>query len=510
MKKIYPKEWLHYHPYSKIDAVDRYYCNVVNRVMKVLYEHDILGNDALPEERVYENTAIFIAAWFEDVISQTGVWQVFTSQCEKRYGSRLPFYELNNTYYYDEINVEDIRFILWHCFQSKRFGVKIYNPENLGLKELSEEIYNILDDEYETAPENERLQEFFDFSHLTEDDFLMYRNKVDWFYMNSYINIGCYEDFMDTMAEQIEKLEEEEDMDVMTAEIKLYSHKVNTILLARTPLLAITAPEYIKLIQEFHPASPDAPYMNIDAVNESLYLVESETDKYFVFKSLSGDKAYYKVTKDSLDLKSNKLVPGDTLVTSTLVKYGEYWSHNGAMMNYSISQNPGMKKKIKELEALLSGKNEEKTFKDFIKATKGKRIVFFKDTKEMIQFIEKKVKYKNTLDFDFSSLGDDSIMLSATREKGLCFMNNLCECVASPDNPYYNQEKAQKHTIYLLTYKDSIPYEVACYLLDSGYLKDAGLNSLLGAEHGRELVSKNAQFIMDYFFKNCREKDYNF
>ena len=98
MKKIYPKKWLQYHPYSKIDAVDRYYCNIVNKIMKVIYEYDVMGDDAITEEGIYEQTAIFIGAWFEDVISQTGVWQVFTSQCEKRYGSRLPFYELNNTY----------------------------------------------------------------------------------------------------------------------------------------------------------------------------------------------------------------------------------------------------------------------------------------------------------------------------------------------------------------------------------------------------------------------------
>lgn len=509
MKKIYPKEWLQYHPYTKTDAVDRYYCDIVNKLMKVIYEFDIMAGDPMAEEGVYDQAAIFIGAWFEDVISQTGVWQVFTSQCEKRYGSKLPFYELDDEYYCDEVNVEDIRFILWHCFQSWNMGETIYNPENAALKDLSEAIYVILEKEYETAPENERLKEFFNFSYLKENDYLEYRNKVEWFFMNSYVNIGCYEDYMESMGEQIDELGNEEGLDERTADIMLYSHKISTILLARTPLLSISAPEYIKLIQEYNKAGQDAPYMNIDSVKEALYLVESETDKYFVFRSLTGDKACYKVKKESLESNSKQLIPGDTLVTSTLFKYGEYWFHNGAMTNYCISENPGMRSRIKELESELSGQHEEKVYKDFIKATKGKRFVFFRDAGELIRFVEKKVKYKNELDLDLLSLSDGCVMMSATPKKGLCFMRNFCDCVASPDNPCYNQKTAEKYAINLLTDKETIPYELSCYLLDEGYLKDAGLNSALGVEHGRELVRKNARFFMDYFFKKCREKDYN-
>ncbi len=509
MKKIYPQQWLYFHPYTKTDAVDRYYCDIVNKLMKVIYEYDVMAGDPMAEEGIYKDAAIFIGAWFEDVISQTGIWQVFTSECEKRYGSRLPFYDLDDEYYYDEINIEDIRFILWHSFQSWNMGVKVYNPENKGLENLAKAIYDILDKEYETAPENERLQEFFDFSNIEEGDYLKYRNKIEWFFMNCYINIGCYEDYLCSMDEIMSEYEDDDSMDERTKDIMLYSKRINTVLMGRTPLLGITAPEYIKLIQEYNKADHNAYYMNIGSVNEAMYTVESETNEYFVFKSLIEDNTYYKVTKESLELNSQRPVPGDTLVTSTLFKYGEYWYHNGAMMNYRISENPGMKEKFKELKSTLGPNNQEKVYKDFIKATKGKQFMFFKDVDEMVSFIEKKIKYKKTSDLDFSTLGDGLVMLSATPKNGLCFMKNLCDCVASPDNPYYNQEQAEKKAMGLLTDKNSIPYEMSCYLLDNGCLKDAGLNSILGAEHGRELVRKNAQFLMDYFFNKCREKDYN-
>ena len=201
MRKIYPREWVSMHPYTKTDATDNYYCKLVNRIIELLYDYDIMEGETEPEDEVYEDTAIFLVGWFEDIISQTGVWQVFTS-----YGSRLPFYEPGEDYYPDEINVEDVRFILWHCFQRDKIGEKIYNPENTGILALANEIYDIFDEEFETAPVNERLQDFFDFSELTEDDFLEYRNKVEWFYFNSYINMGCYECYLDSLSEQMEEL----------------------------------------------------------------------------------------------------------------------------------------------------------------------------------------------------------------------------------------------------------------------------------------------------------------
>ena len=510
MKKIYPIQWLEHHPYATTDATDRYYCDLVNKLLKIIWKYDVMAGRLIDDkdiESIYENTAIFTTAWFEDIISQTGLWQVFTSECKKRYGSRLPFYELDDNYYPDEINLEDVNFILWHCIQYWNMGKTVYNPENHGLAKLAKEIYTLLDHEYETAPENERLQEFYNFSLLAADDYLEYRNRIEWFFMNSYINDGAREDYLISQEELIQQLENK-NMDDKTADIMLYAHKVNTILFTRTPLLGITAPEYIKLLQENKNVRLDSPYTNISSVKEAFYLIDSEADEYFIFKTLTEQATTYKVSKKSLDSNLHTFVPGDTIVTSTLFKYGQYWHHNGVMMNYRISKNPGILEKVKETEAELSAQNAKQVYNDFIKATKGKHIVFFKDTKDMKQFFKKELHYEKISGINPTKGANDNIMLTATPEAGLCFITSLNDCVASPDNPFYNQETAEKKAIKLLVDQNCIPYEISCYLFDKGYLKDAGLNSTFGPEHGRELVQKNARFILDYFFNRCREKDY--
>lgn len=112
MNKLYTKDWLKLHPYKQVDSVDQYYTKIANQIYLILKK-------TLQDKNTefMGDLSLRIAAWFEDVISRTGIWETFTEQCERLYGSRLPFYPLGDDYYPDEVNVEDIRFLLWHFYQ---------------------------------------------------------------------------------------------------------------------------------------------------------------------------------------------------------------------------------------------------------------------------------------------------------------------------------------------------------------------------------------------------------
>ena len=187
MKKIYPKKWLELHPYKQTNSVDQYYVGIENEIHKRLYSSTIA--DAFEEEENIRYTSLCLAAWFEDVISQTGIWQAFTAECRKRYGAYLPFYPIKGDYFPDEINLEDIRFLLWHHIQYLCRGISAINPENPGIEQTAQEIYGLLAEEYETAPENERMQEFLYHSAMGEEDFFRYREILDWFHYQCYFNI---------------------------------------------------------------------------------------------------------------------------------------------------------------------------------------------------------------------------------------------------------------------------------------------------------------------------------
>ena len=125
----------------------------------------------------------------------------------------------------------------------------------------------------------------------------------------------------------MEELGKRKELDDRTMDLMIYSFKMNAILSGRTPLLSITAPDYLKLLFEEQAVNPvDAPYMDVDSRLEALYLVTDDTDDYYVFKEFSDKEETYKVTKDSIELNAPKLIPGDTVVTTTQV-LATQWSY---------------------------------------------------------------------------------------------------------------------------------------------------------------------------------------
>ena len=69
------------------------------------------------EKDEVKQISIRMAAYFEDVISGLNIWRSFITEHKALYGKFLPFYTPDDHYYDDEVNYEDIRFLLWHYTQ---------------------------------------------------------------------------------------------------------------------------------------------------------------------------------------------------------------------------------------------------------------------------------------------------------------------------------------------------------------------------------------------------------
>ena len=191
---LYPADWVKTKPYMAVDSVDIYYTGIANRIYDILKETKL---DAIFNTPHSMRTAVMsLTGWFEDVISQNGIWQAFTNECEQMYGKKLPFYPLGDNYYPDEINQEDIQFLLWHNLQTVTRTQRIINPTSPVLMLAAEFIYHMLEDEYETAPENERLHQFIYASVDKEVACAHYVEVATWFHYKSFINIENFDEFM--------------------------------------------------------------------------------------------------------------------------------------------------------------------------------------------------------------------------------------------------------------------------------------------------------------------------
>ena len=332
MKKIYPKEWLELHPYKQTNSVDQYYVGIANEIHKRLYSSTIA--DAFEEEKNIRYTSLCLAAWFEDVISQTGIWQAFTAECRKRYGSYLPFYPIKGDYFPDEINLEDIRFLLWHHIQYLCRGISAINPENPGIEQTAQKIYGLLAEEYETAPENERMQEFLYHSAMEEEDFFRYREILDWFHYQCYFNIENVAQYRD----EAERLLDDEKITPEMAETLIYATRTSLTFKGRRNLLSLTSPEWLALIGKAHPEHQ--LWGKVKVRKNSCYLLEKEDDRYLYVKDLcSEDEGDFKITKKSLNLSAiRSREVGKSSLICELIYFGNAWWQCGMLLENKYNQ----------------------------------------------------------------------------------------------------------------------------------------------------------------------------
>ena len=121
-------------------------------------ENDLAEDDYRkinPSEQ--KELACILTAYFEDVISQTGIFQAFSRVYQQKYGKPLPFYSLDSDYTPGEINTEDIQFLIWHYHMQLNNLDIAYSPALDTFAAIAADVMELFEAEYETAPENEKL-----------------------------------------------------------------------------------------------------------------------------------------------------------------------------------------------------------------------------------------------------------------------------------------------------------------------------------------------------------------
>lgn len=244
--KIYSKDWLTLHPYVESSAVDAYYTQIANKIYDILVATELVnsfeGNEA-------QQTALRLAAYFEDVISQTNIWRTFIMGYKERYSHYLPFFTTSDHYYEDEANAEDVRFLLWHYIQQYHGWRKgtFVNPDNLTTQAASNMIYQLFCDEWTTAPENPRMQQLFS-TETRYETIDQYNELLHWFHYHMYLLTDTEAELTDTTKDYWQKKGiQNNEGDVMLIH-NLLAH------VSRLPFLAYTSPYWLsKLVSDTHP-----------------------------------------------------------------------------------------------------------------------------------------------------------------------------------------------------------------------------------------------------------------
>lgn len=154
-QKIYMKTWLDFHGRVKVLETDRWYLDLANRLLPIIEKSYMYQSEgAITQQRV----AISMALYLEDCVADGGNWRQFIRWHKRSYGRYLPFYSLTDHYLADEINKEDIAFILWGINSpvGEDFDF-VENPMDNDLIEFADVLYKQLDQVFEEAPISDAL-----------------------------------------------------------------------------------------------------------------------------------------------------------------------------------------------------------------------------------------------------------------------------------------------------------------------------------------------------------------
>lgn len=168
---------------------------------------------------------------------------------------------------------------------------------------------------------------------------------------------------------------------------------------------------------------------------------------------------------------------------------------------------------LKERE-LLTHKQNLKNYKILKDALKGKAripVVVTSNGSTMEKFFAKEfgIKLKITTPRQFAK--KIGVFVIGTPYIGIVPYFGVAELLSMSNNMFYNKEVAEKEAFNIIVNASSLPYEIVCRLIDFGALKDASLEcrgkTRQDWEDCHQMTQDNIQFITDYHFQKCRDKD---
>lgn len=491
-KKFFPRDWLGNRPYKTVGEADIYYSGIASMV------YDLLEAGGM-EKEVFKTTektvraAAVLTGLFEDIISGTGMWDLVVSECLRRYGKMLPFYDMTD-YVRGEINLQDVQLLLWDLVQAQNPG-RVMNPENPMLQAVSSSVFLLLDAEYEFAVENEPLKAFLT-DPAIDGDYWAVRHRLEWILQSSFLNHR----FIGELPDILKGLEESDVAQQMGMGKAAYYHQVDALFNFRDNLLSMRCPEILSAICGL---DEDGIIAGMRLLPTFTYEYLDNDDRLLTLSRVVDGKVFH-VEMDSFGtLDTSPFRKGVTAVNCTLVNYGSKTYQIGLM---SV-QPEGAKlsdRERSEQYAEVTEKFPAEMAKKLKKAMKGREIVFFSSFKTLKNFVEATTGFDIGPDQSAGYNPEGHYMLTLDSKYGISISGGFNHCICLPDNTFYDKERAGNDAVNFFVNPRACNYDTACMLQDADALPDAYLESTRGREHGRAFLHENGWFFTDYFFHRYR------
>lgn len=185
MNKITPQQFLLHQPsYPTPQPTDPYYHELANKILEAIVKENLLTS--YPAQAL-QRLVICIIGYYQDIISDAGLWRGFINEHKRLYNKYLPFFELDENYVEYELNLADIKFLVWYAMCMNYEPRRVVSPLNDEFLKVADVVFTLLDENYDEAPvpEGFNLQEEIDFHDNNDQEKIFH--LANWLFMYSYL-----------------------------------------------------------------------------------------------------------------------------------------------------------------------------------------------------------------------------------------------------------------------------------------------------------------------------------
>lgn len=168
---------------EEIKPTDEYYLTLAKYIDKLW-----VSMNAIPEigEEIRKQVVLDLASYYQDIVADAGMWRSFVTMCRKLYGKPVPFYDAGDDYIDFELNLVDVKFMLWYSLESHLGFNGLVSPFDPDISRLAGQVYKLFDFLYEEAPTPENFKPLLELDLSDREQIRDIFKVSGWLFWNSY------------------------------------------------------------------------------------------------------------------------------------------------------------------------------------------------------------------------------------------------------------------------------------------------------------------------------------
>lgn len=427
--------------------------------------------------------AIVLTMYYEDMISDLGIWNALTDSFQELYGRQLPFYDVDmQNYYRNEPNVEDIRFLIW-LLMTRTEPSAVVSPDTPALEAAARTACSLMDKRFEDMPVNEELKEFFTKAEFAQN-FYAQLDLMKWSYFACYAS--CNENAPMLIRQQAQRLSFSLNcpppIAVNVAEsIAMFENRLQPLAMRPQDWLA-------RIVRNNGNAEAADRIASQRYLPFDFYLItDAVKGESMTFESLRGEKFTLS------DLRLSHPQPECYDSKSAMVFFVEYGGefYIGAQGSWSNNTEAfDAEKKARKHNTTLCLDNRRK----LIEENSGSPLFYFNNADMLRLFLTERVGLPKKTVSQLTLPQEEMDFTVFVRESdfNVVYFPNVARLICDPRNPLYDAEYAKVNTfgnIFML------PGDMLRYLHEHDMLPEARINCFGGEEEGKKIVKDNFDFF---------------